>query len=312
MIHRILATLAIGMWAVRGLAAAPDPPKIDCRSLGTADGCRLELEEYWTLERMGAARPLPLPILEEEDESRSRGGERPGSAAEGISPELTESLPWPGRTTPVPADVAQWPYRTAGRLFFSKNPTKKGQDFWCTAEFVGTPGTVLTAAHCVRSGLSGKWYSKFRFVRGYGGESPQIVSLERVATWPSWVGGQVPDYSYDYAFFATADLSNAGWLALGTVDWYFFWRSIGYPKNYGDGKTMYRVTGPKGTVGRGTVEMLGNPMDRGASGGAWIGGGGSAIGLNSHYFRFYPDRVGSPRFDERTLILLANVVNGCR
>ncbi|MGH1328874.1 hypothetical protein [Bacillus pretiosus] len=80
-------------------------------------------------------------------------------------------------------------------------------------------------------------------------------------------------------------------------------QAIGYPKNYGNNQTMYAVNGQKGSISNGKVQMKGNPMRKGNSGGAWIGIESDnslvyIVGLNSHHITGNDTDEYSPYFDQ--------------
>lgn len=299
MTSRILLLSLLGLSICRGLTptGAFQDDEIDCHQV-VGD------EAYWTEERMRAAKPTPLSLGER---GRLRIGGRPeggGTAAPGLT-----------LGQPVPADVAVWPYSAGGRLFY----TKPQGDYWCSAELAGSNRALLTAAHCVRSSKTGDWYSRFLFVRAYEQAGDryrgQPMRLKSVCTWNGFLGEWSPNLALDYSFFATQASSAGDWVPLATTVPFELWTAIGYPDNYGDGSVMYSVNGAKGAAQKGgVVEMLGNPMESGASGGAWIhlpqGPQGQAfvVGLNSAYGE--NETMFSPRFDAKTEYLLRHV-DGC-
>ena len=103
---------------------------------------------------------------------------------------------------------------------------------------------------------------------------------------------------------------------------YSSWTSIGYPGNYGNAQYMYQVIGTKGTVSNNIVQMVGNPMGHGSSGGAWIGdlstsynpNANFAIGLNSFGHKGEPNNMYGPLFDGNTFNLYQYVAadQGCK
>lgn len=75
---------------------------------------------------------------------------------------------------------------------------------------------------------------------------------------------------------------------------------------------MHSVFGTLGGVANGVVEMNGNPMTQGSSGGPFVGAGKFAFSNVSHGVRNRPGRVYGPLFDRETLNLFNFVNNGCR
>lgn len=259
--------------------------------------------EYWTDERIAAAKPIePEPPTEEE---LSRLAEIPLKEPP-AGPQVIEASPGEVEGTPEKANVKERPFWNGGKLYF----TKPGEgDFYGSAEFVGNKRVLLTAAHCVIDGNSKtpKWYKNFHFRRAYNNGGGQHVGWQCMAVWNLYFA-YGKNRAYDYAFIHTNKDSGAGWLGMKSGIPYNSWTAIGYPKNYGDGKYMQRVDGTKGQVTGGRVEMLGNPMEGGCSGGAWIAeltiphvGGNYAVGLNSSHTT--STNEWSPYFDSNTFDL---------
>lgn len=299
MTARIILLSLLGLSIFRGLLQAADcqNAEIDCHRLS-----KFVAEAYWTEKRMKAAKPTPLW-------PRELSGETVPSGSPSVSPSGS------GWGVPAPADVAVWPYSAGGRLFF----TSPQGDSWCSAELTGSNRVLLTAAHCVRDWKTGDWNSHFLFVRAYdhaaGRPHGQPVRLKSVCTWRGYLGEWTSNLALDYSFFTTETAVRGDWVSLGTSALYDSWTAIGYPGNYGDGQVMYSVAGIKGKAGKaeeGTVEMLGNPMESGASGGAWIHvrrtpfqGRGFVVGLNAAYGE--NETMLSPLFDAKTEELLRHV-----
>lgn len=86
--------------------------------------------------------------------------------------------------------------------------------------------------------------------------------------------------------------------------------------DYENGEVMYAVNGTKGTVTERVVEMNGNPMKTGASGGAWIidisDNGGARnnliVGLNAGSIADEPV-YQSPIFSHDTIYLYYQVID---
>lgn len=200
---------------------------------------------YWTPERMAAARPEPLgvrygsPLAETDAEQLKPAGtagsappQRPGDAAQQQPESLAKvvgdaqlplsstyfSYPYPfTRTHVLPLTLyTVYPWNVNGRLFF----TKPGiGDFVCTATSV-TSGTaprralILTAGHCVSSG-AGTFWTNFQFVpalrdslRPYG-----TWDWDSLVTTPEW--HNTGNRKRDVAFIVTRKRGDG--LSLGTV-----------------------------------------------------------------------------------------------
>jgi hypothetical protein len=185
-----------------------------------------DVAAYWTAARLRDARPLGM------SPPRIRPATRPGSAsgralttAPGTAPNV--SMPRRGETAsrpPVaglhvsfaglelPWSIESYGYVSAtpavGRLYFRK-PGGKGAV--CSGAVVAV-NVVLTAAHCIRNGSSGRWNGKWLFVPGGEGTNtqPYGVFASRTAavkaTWSKYPWNQVAGtdksgyFPMDYGF----------------------------------------------------------------------------------------------------------------
>jgi hypothetical protein len=266
-----------------------------------------------TPESLRAVKPLPLPELSREAFERllRRFIVMRHDSRDFVIPSGRAKTPDSPPGTPVQADVDENPFEDAGRLFTSAGA--------CSAAFVGSSNVLLTAAHCVRNGKSGDWFWSFRFYRAYANGGGQGVSTTCICTWSDWPNQTGGDHAFDYAFIQTNQPSETGWLGIQSGIPYPEWTSVGYPADYGNGLYMYKVLGWKGTIQRNIVQMRGNPMGVGISGGPWIGhlttsgtGGNYAIGVNSFRPIDEPNNVYGPYFDSSVTELYQYVANGCK
>ena len=292
------------------ISACSNEPELEKTSLSND----LTEDNYWTEERIANATPMPMPEFSEEDISKFKYYPRKDQSQKTIEPSPgsgsnanDENLAADGTVTE--ANVKQRPFWNGGKLFF----TTPDGDSSCTAQFVGSNRVLMTAAHCVMDGKTGKWYKNFRFQRAYNSGGGQTVGWECAAVYKAWYEPTKENKPYDYAFLYTNTNSGAGWMGFRTNLPYSSWTAIGYPKNFYCAKKMGRVTGSKGSTGTGVVEMDDNPMYKGASGGAWIGdlnststSGNYAIGLNS-YATSNVTALWGPQFDSATYDLLKYV-----
>ncbi|MCX8959879.1 hypothetical protein EHW64_01425 [Erwinia psidii] len=204
---------------------------------------------------------------------------------------------------PGEANVRQRPFWNAGALFFTD---AKGNNYRCSAQFVGSNKTLLTAAHCLRDSKTGEWYKNFKFVQAYkngGGSTSFTTTCQTVKS--NWVTGRERiNFSKDYGFLVTKGKSDAGWMGFKTKIPYSVLTAIGYPINYGSGRVLQRVSGTVGEVTSTLVRLDNNPMTSGSSGGAWIAesnhnntSGNYVVGLNSFGLTETPTKVYSPYFD---------------
>ena len=255
-------------------------------SFDIEDKNQKRINDYWTPERLNKAIPHPLPeVTEEEKENLKKKMHSPLVTIECVEPYMPGTDLSDG--TPTKADVGKRPFWNGGKLYYTK---PDGKDYVASAQFCGKDNILLTAAHCIRDHKTGKWSTNVRFYRAYNDGGGQSVNVTRLTTKKAWVTGGEYDFRFDYSFLVTAAKSEKGWLGWKTGIPYSSWTAIGYPFNYDDGKYMQKVAGNKGKISGGEVEMLGNPMESGCSGGAWIGDltasggvGNYVIGLNSNH-----------------------------
>lgn len=265
-----------------------------------------ETAEYWTAERMAAAEPVDLPVVDPAELGPETGDEDDEEPSTSIFiPSGEPGRPQPGGT-PARADVNVRPFWNVGKLFYTK---PSGGDFYGSAEFVGSPNVIMTAAHCLWDFDARKQNDWFAFYRAYEGGGGQRIWLANGVIWNAYYESGRVDWRYDYGFCKTETPSGAGWLGFATGRPYTAWTAVGYPSNFEIGEYQQRVDGTKGQAFSGLVQMRGNSMSHGASGGAWIGdlstphpGPNIAIGLNS--FKQDPENVWGPLFDLQTYQLL--------
>lgn len=223
-----------------------------------------ELAEAEEQEMFRQAIPVPTPEVSDEEfkalESETLDESEPESKGES---NLAELLGMPSN-----ADISISPYKYGGRLFFTG---VDGRTYSASAEFVGEYNIILTAAHCVRDHVSGAFFTNFRFYRGYkNGSYEKRFALNAWGTKAGWVNNTSTRYQYDYAFLRTTVNSDIGYLGYKTLQSESTWTEFGYPSNYGNSQLMQKVSGTRGSLTGGTVEMRGNPMRKGNSGGAWF------------------------------------------
>ncbi|EPM5418057.1 trypsin-like serine peptidase [Vibrio parahaemolyticus] len=255
---------------------------------------------YWSEEAMVNAIPFPAPEISENEMKALQEFQIEGEVEEilGAEPEILG--------TPERANISLSPYNKGGKLFFKLN----GKDYSCSAQFVGSTSVLMTAAHCVRA-TSGSWATNVVFRRAYSNGGGQVVGTNCLSTKKGWVNGGNGRHKWDYAFIKASGTSNSGYMGLKTGIPNSQLLAIGYPKNYGGARYMYQVTGSKGKVTGGVVQMIGNPMRSGNSGGAWLGSN-IAVGLNSFHYTGNSTDEWSPYFDRDTMSLYRYASNGCQ
>ncbi|MCI6583027.1 MAG: hypothetical protein Q4D76_10995 [Oscillospiraceae bacterium] len=255
-----------------------------------------EAVNYWTKERMEQAIPEVNEVLPESEEKECVG--------EAVS-----------ATAVSVADTKKSPFNAGGKLFY----TKDGTGYVASAEFCGDKQIILTAAHCFYNRRKAKWAENIVFKRCYcDGTADQVVGVQSVAVDTRYITDA--DYhDYDYAFGATEDAATGEVLGYeinskkGTAIAY------GYPTNYEGGQKMVYTEGGYSKHDKGNIlEMLGNSMGGGCSGGAWVKSGtNKAISVNSFSYTSRPDDQYGPLFTSefealfayaKTLIVPANSI----
>ncbi|MEZ5812471.1 MAG: trypsin-like serine protease [Rhizobiaceae bacterium] len=217
------------------------------------------------------------------------------------------------------ADLNVLPYLLVGRLSVGGSG--------CTAQFVHSSTTLLTAAHCVYDIRNRQWLKGFEFMlatnREYFGNS-DLECISIPSKYAEIPGNEysLERFKYDYAWIKLRR-SGPGHLELkfnleGTggqgSNEYGDFKAVGYPTNYGDHRIMQTVNGTLGSLSKphGLASMVGNLMRSGSSGGAWISDDNSAIGLNSFTNSERPGVMYSPYFDDLFSIVLDSAKNNCR
>ena len=160
------------------------------------------VEEYWTPERIAAAKPLPLPkvqagegraeVVKPEGEPESLAPEYPKGHKKGATT-AGEIEPRGRGGNPVAAPL-EYPYTTCGRLFFTQDDVPSS----ASASVVGR-NLLLTAGHCV---FYGKWSKNVMFRPSFPDRIPTdpanqfLYSYE--ATWTAWTKHN--NRAFDYGF----------------------------------------------------------------------------------------------------------------
>ena len=267
--------------------------------------------QYWTPERLANARPkrAATNFAAEAFVAPESGGApqvSPGRGpAAGVAPNLQNRLYDPSiagssaaqleedgiapqnagtlaahftssRLVPTSADTA-YPYRTAGKLFFSDGVS----NFVCSASVISYR-VLVTAGHCVHSGTSAGFYRNFLFVPAFrNGSAPfgtwNWAFVTVTSTWANG-GGGVPNAA-DYAMFEMADRATAP-TRIGQVTGFLGWQTqslarnhvtmLGYPCNLDSCNQMHQVTaGSFRATSPNNVEY-GSDARGGSSGGPWV------------------------------------------
>lgn len=250
-----------------------------------------EAVKYWTKERMENAIPevcvLPSP-----------DNEMPIRHKETVSDDLGVQL----------ADTSVSPFNAGGKLFYTKN----GKNYVASAEFCADKQLILTAAHCFYARESAAWATNIVFKRCYcDGTAEQVVAVQSVVVDTRYITNS-NYHDYDYAFGATEDAATGEVLNYEINNSAGEAIAYGYPTNYENGKKMVYTEGAYTKYGsKGVLEMLGNPMGGGCSGGAWIKKGtNKAISVNSYSYTSRPEDQYGPFFtnDFETLLAYAKTL----
>jgi len=178
-----------------------------------------------------------------------------------------------------------YPYRSAGKLFFSIGTSS----YMCSASLIKR-GVVVTAAHCVANYGKSQFYNGFQFVPGYrNGAAPYGTStVHQVWVKTAYYNGT--DSCYQNGVICPDDVavlilntnsgayvgSSTGWFGYGYGGWGFAGSQthitqIGYPVGLDNGAYMERNDSSgftNSTYSNDTI--IGSNMDGGSSGGPWI------------------------------------------
>ena len=235
-----LAILAVGLYVAQPAVQAGAAPQAGATSIAyavpeTSGG------EFWTPERLAAAKPFPMPLVSGEPAMvqvdrtavAGAGGEIGAGAAPTITraPETLIRL-WDPRSvfaqeapdvdpndhgtggayytssrvaTYGSTQYKKYPYTTVGKLYFNIGTSL----YVCSASSL-RPRVLLTAGHCVHSGNGSTtgWYTNWVFypslngtIAPFGKWKPTIVWV--TGTWFSG-GGGVPNAA-DYAMMEMKD-----------------------------------------------------------------------------------------------------------
>ena len=264
-----------------------------------------ELEEDWTEDDYRKATPIPLPVLpkgfeitekHEEEEVEAEILVEPTAPSEILREKITREVPFP--------DKYQFPYHCCGKLFFKKN----GKPYVGSAAIVGKD-LLLTAAHCVHSGVNGNFHTNFKFKPFY--PMPYLTfKAKRIGIVGAWTQPrQRFPYSNDFAFIRTSspflEFGNLGIIVSNRCPRHN-WIALGYPQSppY-TGDKMYMAEGGNCECGSGIVCMKENSMTGGCSGGPWLIKDNSSYisGINSFTVEGRSGNMFSPAFDRHVKYL---------
>ena len=221
-----------------------------------------DIRQYWTPERKAAA----ISVI-------GSGPEFTGIPGEENAP------PPPPATDPKPANLAEMPFTTGGKLFYSMN----GKNYVASANIFMRNNMLLTAAHCIQDKTSGCVGENYLFELCYSGESSvDDFTFKTIALRENWYLQK--NVKYDYAIAILNKNSNVATplrystenIQNKTIT------SMGYPVAYSGGAQMMFTKGPAIPL-YGHWAMFGSKMSGGSSGGAWVlEDNVTVVGLNAY------------------------------
>ncbi|HEV7770814.1 MAG TPA: hypothetical protein VGO66_09185 [Solirubrobacterales bacterium] len=301
-----LACLTVAIFACSAATASERAhPGADSASAAQMRAAAQRVARYWTPARMRSARPLDL-VLE-------NGRLRPIRNVEAREALATASF------SPV-SNPTVAPYSVNGRIF-----VRQGKDRgYCSGTAIDTPTRqlVLTAGHCVNSGLreggrAGIWSQYLQFVPAYtGGAAPFgafVARRKKVFAPKAWIKHGNPDF--DLGAFLTfpnaegvnlADAVGGGATIVLDLDRHQKFQTFGYPGEstrmqicqspyIGDDALSYPFTGPP-TMG---IRCRWAP---GASGGGWLIAEGTQVnGVTSYLHINNTSHTYGPYFTNETV-----------
>lgn len=295
-----VSAIASGAAQPAASAAAPKPRAAVAKTQDAGQATK-----YWTAKRMRTARPADVAQPPRGDGSARAQRPKPTVRA-GALPQRpagrVRAAGWPAGS---PSDYAKYwnkrggyPERVVGKLFY----TGDGGDYTCTASVAvsANKSTLFTAGHCVTEPGSRKWNRNFAFVPDYDrGDRPVGTwGVRNVTVTPEWFYDTRWDHDFaalvvnrDGAGRPIQDRTGAfGWSfgGRGTGDDWKYIRSFGYPgyiNGFGsiDGERMLWCENWSRVTFRDEWKRAQNcNMSNGSSGGPWVEGDGTVVGVVSH------------------------------
>jgi V8-like Glu-specific endopeptidase len=268
-----------------------------------------DLEEIWTEERMGAAKPIDRAITSTDklpSVTRSIvGGDASARELRGSQPsdDSAAGVLLGPDTTPV-RHPHEYPARTVGKLFFNMG----GNPYVGSAVVVNRVG-IMTAAHCLL--LNGQQATDIIFVPAYVEHNAPFGKwvIDRFF-WPNaWAQNQVP--GWDVGFCTVKPLQDGrgvgdvvGWAGVAWGSVAGCWNNVGYPAQPTqrfpfNGQEPWQSLGSRVEYAEAsTIAKLDN-LTAGGSGGPWFIAESPAI-VNGLFSQFHVDsQINiSPKFDD--------------
>ncbi|MEU8886448.1 peptidase [Streptomyces sp. NPDC048442] len=294
-----LAAAVGGLLATGAVPASAAPPKSPASPSPTVSA-EQKVRDFWTPERMRAAKPLDLLNVSPSRASQITPAKRGGPA---VSVPSTKAFPQKGGAWTGGGAVV----KTSGRVFF----TYQGRTASCSGNSVTSQNksTVVTAGHCVK--LEGAWHTNWAFVPAYhDGQSPYGTwTASKTSATDQWAASE--DINYDVGLAVVNPLDGK---KLADVV-----GAQGVQFNGGYNKPMYAFGFPAAAPydGKKLIYCSGNTtkdflfskdhslacdMTGGSSGGPWFNsfdestGTGLQASVNSFGYTFLPGRMFGPYF----------------
>lgn len=254
-----------------------------------------ESDDYWTMDMLKSALPLPIPILDPGDREKMTGLKAPYKPEPGI-----EQL----RTTRV-GDTTQNPFKFVGKLFMTFNGQRYQGSAWVYAN-----RAIASAGHCIYDKDNGGAASNVIFIPRYDDGAAPIGQwrVTDAVIYNGWKDNRYFEYDMSGLIVDRPIAAACG----GQLDFEITpqdspYRSSGYPAEsiagYGfDGKHMWTSTGSN--LAGGNFRKMENNMTGGCSGGPWTilprePGSFASNGLNSFRYQDEPNVMYSPVCDAK-------------
>jgi V8-like Glu-specific endopeptidase len=232
--------------------------------------------DYWTAERMRAAKPLDMP----------GDAKFVDQTARAIAKKLPKLMAKPTRST-LSSEVKRFPAPvtnfsiTNGKLFIGGYESGS----WCSASAINTASkrVLITAGHCVHSGSGGTWRSNLVFVPRYNAFNADRdpvgrFQAYRLRTFNAWINNS--DLNRDIGFVTTYSGGDWGARVVDTVGGHglaynggteFDVSIFGYPSNRDGGNKMWACWGvATDSSWWDNRSKIGCNFGGGSSGGPWL------------------------------------------
>ena len=304
-----LSLILAGLSACGGFVAA-DPPADNDTILFTVNPNQLSP----LTTASPATTVIPQPLLQ-----IPNGGSQPRPLPSGaVSRRVIEPYAGKQGALAMPdgqvdlADLSVAPYSSVGRLRFNIPSDPPNWEHSCTAQFIGSTGILLTAAHCVWDQDTRSWDNKIQFDLGFNlGVVTQSFDWECAAIVSGWRNAKphtVEQVPYDYAFIKVRGTPPSG-LGLSIDTGAAHVDDVGYPDNFYSNKRLVHVFGNKDA--QNPSAMSPNPMSHGSSGGAWIVAN-DAVSVNSGNRDGLNNVMYGPVLSSRTQAVADFVSGSCK